>query len=119
MVDDYKDLIAGSKIKIKFNDYVNDPTSDGFVKPLIVEKVVPQPTINGINEIIYEGKELDKVIKQGGIYVSGVDPEKKEIVEKENFRSSVLLGTIIAFMLDIIVRLLIKWRKLKEYKRQQ
>ena len=53
------------------------------------------------------------------VYISGVDPEKKEIVEKQNLRSTVLLGTIIAFMLDIIVRLIIKWRKLKEYKDQK
>lgn len=119
IVDDYKDLKEESEIRIKFNDFEKDFTSNGYRKPLIFEKVIPQPTVNNLKEIVYRNQELYNVLKQGGIYISGVDPEKKEIVEKQNLRSTVLLGTIIAFMLDIIVRLIIKWRKLKEYKDQK
>lgn len=119
LVDDYKDLKEESEIRIKFNDFEKDFTSNGYRKPLIFEKVIPQPTVNNLKEIVYRNQELYNVLKQGGIYISGVDPEKKEIVEKHNLRSTVLLGTIIAFMLDIIVRLIIKWRKLKEYKDQK
>ena len=116
MMENYGNLKDGSVIRIKFNDISKDITRDGYRRPLTVEKVLPEPTSFSLKEIVYEGRQLEEVLKQGGIYISGVDPEKKEIVEKQNLRSTVLLGTIIAFMLDVIVRLFIKWRKLKDYK---
>lgn len=115
IIDNCNDLNSKSKIKLKFNDYFYDAKKDGYRRPLIVDKVFPKPTKHNLNEIVYTGEELKKVIQQHGIYVSGIDPEKEEIVEKKNLFSTVLLGTIIAFMLDIIVQLVLKWRKLKDY----
>ena len=114
--DNGSNLNSESIIRIKFNDFTKDVQKDGYRRPLIVDKVSPQPTINNLNEIVFKGEELKAVIQQGGIYISGVDPEKEEIIEKKNLFSTVLLGTIIAFMLDIMVQLVLKWRKLRDYK---
>ena len=116
IIDNCSELNDKSIIKIKFNDYCKDVNKDGYRRPLIVDKVFPKPTEFSLNEIVYKGEELKAVIKQRGIYISGIDPEKEEIVEKKNLFSTVLLGTIIAFMLDIMVQLVLKWRKLKDYK---
>lgn len=119
VLDDETELISESAIKIKFNDFEKDVSKEGYRRPLIVDKVSPQPTSISLNEIVYRGEELNAVIKQRGIYISGTDPEKKEIIEKKNMRTTVLLGTIIAFMLDIIVQLIIKWRRLRKYNNRE
>lgn len=114
----YKELNNQSQIRIIINDLDIDESDNGYKRPLIIEQVIPHPTYSNMKEIVFEGDELNAVINQGGIYISGVDPDKKEIIEKENLKITVLLGTIIAFMLDILVQLVLKWRKLKEYKKK-
>ena len=108
------DLDDKSVIKIKMNNIDTENATDGIMKPLLIEKVIPQPTYLLVNEIIYKGEELKNVIRQKGIYISGVDSIKKDEIEQRNIKYTVFLGTIIAFMLDIFIQLILKWRKLKE-----
>lgn len=110
-----KDVKLNNKsyIKIYFNDINPSNAVYGIVQPIIIEKIEPKPTTQTMNEIVYKGKELEQVISQQGIYVSGVDPIKKDSAERKNLYLTVAFGTIIAFMLDIIVQLILKWRKLK------
>ena len=115
ILDNCNELNDSSVIRLKFNDFEKDVSTEGYKKPLLVEKVLPKPTTWDLKKIEYKGEELKAVLKQGGIYISGLDPEKKEIVEKKNIRTTVLLGTILAFMLDIVVQLVLKWRRLKGY----
>ena len=119
VTNDNTSLNDKSIIKINFNNINKSNSVGGIIQPLIVEKVIPQPSSMTINEIVYKGKELDDVLKQKGIYVSGYDPIKKDEVEQKNLKYTVYLGTIIAFMLDIIVQLVLKWRKLKEDKKEE
>ena len=112
-MDNETNLNDKSIIRIKVNDITKYNSQDGIENPLIIEKVLPAPTKMDINEIIYKGEELQAVIRQKGIYVSGTDPIKKEYVERKNLYVTVYLGTIIAFMLDIFIQLILKWRKLK------
>lgn len=109
-------LNDSSIIRIKMNDINTTNSTEGVTRPLIVEKAIPEPTSITINEIVYKGKELANVLSQKGVYISGVDPIKKDEVDQKNLKYTVFLGTIIAFMLDIIVQLILKWRKLKEKK---
>lgn len=113
---DHTVLNEKSIIRIKMNDINITNSTEGVTRPLIVEKVIPEPTTLTINEIVYKGKELANVLSQKGIYISGVDPIKKDEVDQKNLKYTVFLGTIIAFMLDIIVQLILKWRKLKDKK---
>lgn len=113
MEDKNIELNDRSIIRIKINDIQANNSSEGIEHPLIFEHISPTPTYSTINEIVFKGKELKSVIKQNGIYMSGVDPIKRASVEKKNLVITVLLGTLIAFMLDICIRLVLKWRKLK------
>ena len=110
-----KDVKLNNKsyIKIYINDINPNNAVYGIEQPIIIEKIVPKPTVQNMNEIVYKGRELEQVISQQGIYVSGVDPIKKEKAERKNLYFTVALGTMITFMLDIIVQLVLKWRKLK------
>lgn len=103
-----------SIIKIKYNKVEKENAQNGIERPLVLDKIMPEPTSKSMTEIVYRGKELDEVIRQRGIYISGEDPLKKSSAEKMNVFYTVLAGTIIAFILDIIVNLVIKWRKLEE-----
>ena len=113
IMDDDVKLNNQSKIVIKYNDFVN---KDSINRPLVFDEIIPSPTYKNLSEIVYEGDELTQVIKGKGIFVSGTDLQKKEKVEKAIFFYTVLIGTIIAFILDVIVQLVLKWRKLKEKK---
>ena len=107
-------LDSSSFVRIAFNKEDIRYLAKGIEQPLIAEKIIPEPSEKNMSEVIYKGKELQSVLKQGGIYIAGEDPIKRADMEKWNVFYTVLLGTIIAFILDIIVQLVIKWRKLKE-----
>lgn len=113
IMDDDVTLNNQSKVVIKYNDFVN---KDSINRPLVFDEIIPTPTYKNLSEIVYEGEELAQVIKGKGIYISGTDLQKKENVEKAIFFYTVLIGTIIAFILDVIVQLVLKWRKLKDKK---
>lgn len=109
-------LDENSYVKIKFNDIGFKNSEKGITNPMIVEKVIPQPSRIDVNEVVYKGKELQDVIRQKGIYISGVDTIKKEEAEHEFIRDSVLLGTFLAILFDIFIQLILKWRKLRKEK---
>lgn len=105
------ELNNSSNIRIVYNKI--SESSQGIRQPITLDNVYPQPTSITITDIVYSGKELETVIKQGGIYITGLDPERKREVDKIGVIYSVLIGTIAAFMLDVIVHLIIKWKNLK------
>lgn len=114
IMDDDVKLNKQSKIVIKYNDFKKDDSLESNDQPLVFDQILPEPTIKTLTEIVYEGEQLKSVVKGKGIFISGTDLEKKEKIEKENLFHTVLLGTIIAFILDIFVQLIIKWRKLND-----
>lgn len=102
-----------SYIRIRFNDTQKVNSKNGIENPMIVDKVIPQPSKIDINAIVFEGEALKSVIRQRGIYVAGVDPIKKDEADRNNIKNTVLLGTFIAILFDIFVQLILKWRKLR------
>lgn len=119
-------LDSTSKIVILYNPFPYDEHStelnshnDLYEKPpMTIEKIYPQPTFMDLNVIVYNGRDVEYVLDQGGVYVTAIDPDKKNHADRMEMLWTVLLGTIIAFSLDIIVQLILKWRKLKEYKKE-
>ena len=110
-------LDNSSKIVIRFNHVSSLQTRNrhnGIVRPKTVGEIYPQPSYLSLDSIIYIGHEkIKEVADHGGIYVTGVDPVKKEAADKKILLLTVLIGTIFAFVLDIIIQLILKWRKLK------
>ena len=115
------DLSDTSELSIQYNFYpYNDNESplghnvDMFsYPPSVIETVLPEPTELTIENIIYKGKDVEKVFEQGGVYVTAVDPIKKAQADRMQFLWTVLIGTVIAFALEIVVQLILKWRKLR------
>jgi len=104
-----------SEITIVFDNSNNKQKGECINEPLNIEEIIPTPTIRTTSEIKYKGKEkINEVIKNGGIYVSALDPEKKAETDKRQLLYSVFAGTFIAFCIDIFVQLIIKWRKIKD-----
>ena len=110
-------------VNIDDKGQINDDV-DGYVKLQIGAKnsegiptnplniIQCYPTSYTYNPI--EGLKLpiNDVIKNGGIYLMAEDLSKKRIADRKAFLNSVLVGASLAFFLDIIVNLIIKWRNL-------
>lgn len=115
-------LDESSKISIQYNKYPYDENSHNHshkgtngifpYPPIVIDNILPKPTEINLEEITYIGKDIEKVFKQGGIYFTATDQLKKAKANKMEFLWTVLIGTIVAFSLDIIIQLVIKWRKL-------
>lgn len=119
-IRDTYNLDEQSTIVILYNPFPFDEDSKNMNShydmyeraPMTVDNVYPKPTFMDLNVLVYKGKDVENVLDQGGVYLSAVDPEKKNHADRMEMLWTVLLGTIIAFSLDIIVHLILKWRKL-------
>ena len=101
-----------SEIAILLNDA---RTGDFINEPINIEEIIPNPSERTVSQIMYKGKDkINEVIKNGGIYVSAFDPEKKAETDKRQLLYSVFAGTLIAFCIDIFVQLILKWRKIND-----
>ena len=58
--------------------------------------------------------DIQDVLENGGVYFLAEDMAKKDKAERKIFISSVLLGASLAFLIDIIINLVIKWRDLSK-----
>ncbi len=56
--------------------------------------------------------EAEDVLKNGGIYLFAEDMNRKGRAERNVFFYSVMLGAALAFLLDVVVNLFVKWRNL-------
>lgn len=108
-------MITYNKYSYKESTYWNGSEDDFFTEsPMMIERILPKPTELTVQNVIYRGKDIEKVFEQGGVYITAYDPVRKEEADKMIFALTVLIGIILAFALDIFVQLIIKWRKLKE-----
>ena len=86
-------------------------------KPFDVKYVFPQPDVITPSEIRYNSNEsLKRLFKNGGVQFIVEDIAAHNKVNRQAFLFTVLIGAIITFMLDIIVVLIRKWRRLRSNK---
>jgi hypothetical protein len=76
------------------------------------DQLIPVPDINTGDAIIYNDTTKTKEIFNSGIYIKATDLDKEHQRNNKEFQSSVIAGLFLAFALDIIVQLVIKWRNL-------
>lgn len=80
---------------------------------LNILNVFPPPNIVKPDFIGWRGKEkIQEISSNSGILLFFEDLNRKAKTDREVFLCTVLLGTALAFLLDIIVNLIIKWRNL-------
>ena len=82
-------------------------------KQLIIREIRPEPDfINGFNITYYTKKSIQEISKNGGVHLYAEDIAQMNKNSQEEFLNSVLVGTCLAFMLDIIIQLVLKLRRL-------
>lgn len=109
------ELDNNSEITIVLDNSKNNASGSFIKEPLNIDEIIPTPSYRTVSEIKYKGKEkIDEVIRNGGVYVSALDPEKKAEADKRQLLYSVFAGTFIAFCIDIFVQLILKWRKINK-----
>lgn len=103
-----------SVIIIKYSDR---DSLGSFLNPISIDKIIPEPSMVQPNRLAYIGNQkVQEVLRNQGIYFMGVDLLEKNKAEKKVFLYTILIGTLLAFILDILVELIIKWRRLAQSK---
>lgn len=101
-------------LKINFRSVVAPWVDENMNHVYAFKTIQPTPSKIGLESIEYNDIETINEILKSGIYIAAEDVEKARNANKLSFLYSVLLGTIIAFMLDILIQLILKWRKLSK-----
>lgn len=108
----YHDIDSTATILIRFpKEYVEGEPS--FAQ---IIRAQPTPTRIGLNSILYTGRDVKEAFNDGGLLIEAQDAEKVLKAERKSMLFSVLIGTIIAFCLDIMIQLIYKWRRLQPTK---
>ena len=89
------------------------------LSPVNIINVFPEPSYISPSYIVYKGEQLYKMIRNGGFTFLGEDLSIKRKTDRANFLWTVLFGTAIALTIDILVHLILKWRKLTARKEQE
>lgn len=105
---------GGDLIKIRFVFAIPD-SSNGQSVPMNIINIFPKPSRATPGNIEYEGKDkLIEIDDNGGLYFLIEDLNKKAKSDRKVYLYTILLGAAVAFFLDILVNLVIKWRNLSE-----
>lgn len=98
-----------SKIKIIFKMDKFDMEHPQLVSYTTIQ---PTPSKVGFDYVLYDNPVMLREILNNGIYIEAENVAMARKVERKAFLFSVLMGTVIAFMLDVIITLILKWRRL-------
>ena len=105
---------CGDCMKIEFY-FGNEDTLSFVETPINIINIYPQPSKVSPGRLEYRGRtKFMEIWKNGGIYFLIENLNKKAISERKVYLYTILLGGALAFLLDIIVHLIIKWRNLSE-----
>lgn len=107
-------FLLGEKDDNKSNDF-----NYFSERAISFDQLIPVPDINTGDAIIYNDTAKTKEIFDSGIYIKATDLDKEHQRNNKAFQSSVIAGLLLAFALDIIVQLVIKWRNLVRRKEDE
>lgn len=114
---DMPDSIFSGNLTINYGNHYG--LYDLEDEPYIIKYIFPEPDIITPYEICYRSSKSQKALADnGGIYLIIEDINAKNIVSRKSLQFSVLIGAMIAFMLDIIVNLILKWRRLAKSRKE-
>lgn len=102
------------KIEMKYNDNTKGDIRICTTKsPMNYTSLYPTPDVIQPEYVQYNTPEkIQAVLHNGGVFFVADDINKGWEASRKSFLFSVLLGAAAAFILDIIVNLIIKWRNL-------
>ena len=89
-------------------------------KQILIHKIEPKPDyVNGF-KIAYNSKEkLKEIVQNQGVFLYAEDLEASNKDRQKEFLNSVLFGTCLAFMIDIIIQLVLKLRRLHKNRNKE
>lgn len=93
----------------------NDDSTDQMIHLNFLQCMPSTYNYNPVDGLTFD---IQDVLDNGGIYFLAEDLALKDKAERKIFMSSVLLGACLAFLIDIIVNLVIKWRNLAKRKKR-
>ena len=106
---------AGSSLRIQLGNTELNNLDESNYKPFEIKYVYPVPETITPSYIEYRGgMSIQHILQNHGIYLIYEDVMARNKANRISLQYTVLIGAIIAFMLDIIVNLIIKWRKLSK-----
>jgi hypothetical protein len=98
----------------------NDEFGRYSTKQIVIHEIEPKPDFIKGNYIGYYSKESIEAIRQNdGVKLFAEDLAVSNKNKQEEFLNSVLIGTCLAFMLDIIVQLVLKLRRLHQTRKKE
>lgn len=108
-INNYSDAVDGEIIV----DLSSEDSLGIYTSPKEIISIFPEPDVVRLNRICYQTPaKIKSVLDNGGLYVFMEDINKRKDIERRTFLCTVLFGAALAFMLDIFVNLIIKWRNL-------
>lgn len=111
--DRFKDY-SKAEGKVTFN-FANDSSKNPLVHLNFLQCVPSTYYYNPVDGLTFE---IQDVLENGGVYFLAEDLAKKDRVDRKIFISSVLMGACLAFLIDIVVNLIVKWRDLAKRKKR-
>jgi len=115
---DLDDVIyRGAGIFIKVGDYIRFGNDVRETRSLRYQYIYPQPSYFHSGVIAYIGNDLKEVFSNRKIIFQAEDVELKNKDERNGFVNSVLLGSLLGFILTVIVEIFSKWKRLNDRER--
>lgn len=132
IISDNNDLVSRNIQDLITNDLVEENESDlntlkfsfGYTNieydnthynPIEIKYIYPEPDKVTPSSIEYNGvKSIHRILANGGVCLIYDDIIARNKANRVSLQYSVLIGAIITFMLDIIVNLILKWRRLSK-----
>ena len=106
-------LFGSDTISGRTNIYFGGEDVNDIAKnPVKLINVSPSNYTYHPNEGLYFSSE--DVIKNGGIYIIAEDINKMNAVQRNIFLYTILVGAALAFFIDIIIDLVVKWKSLAD-----
>ena len=107
-------IYSGAGILIKVGDYVRLGNDVRETRSLRYQYIYPQPSYFHSGTIVYLGEDLKEVLSNRKIIFQAEDVELKNKDERNGFVNSVLLGSLLGFILTVIVEIFSKWKRLND-----
>lgn len=115
------DKIAGSlEFNFKVSDLVDNKSDFKYIKDMYLqyEYVYPEPDVINNGYIKYYTKEkMDQIVRNHGVIIQAVDINALNKSNNDAFLYSVLVGTGLAFIIDILIQLVRELRSLNRNRR--
>ena len=103
-----------SGIFIQVGDIVDFGQDFRTTRSLRLQYIYPQPTYIRSGVIAYLGDDLKQMMVNQKIVFQAEDVELKNKDERKGFVNSVLLGSLLGFILTVVVEVFTKWKRLND-----